>query len=178
MFASIRSQQVFLNRKILGQLIVWLRIRQLLVARKMDRRREENEDREAGRKMLQKSLAIAEWGPWSQNAWVWDLLQHIWVWARYLTSLFHSVLICKMGSNYIYIYIYKIYVILYITYICYMTCNIYYICSWTRTYIYMLLAQCLAHNKQFSIRWKQGTGGGGGWGWRWRWRRDHSSVSG
>ena len=36
MFASIRSQQVFLNRKILGQLIVWLRIRQLLVARKMD----------------------------------------------------------------------------------------------------------------------------------------------
>lgn len=60
MFASIRSQQVFLNRKILGQLIVWLRIRQLLVARKMDRRREETEDREAGRKMLQKSLAIAE----------------------------------------------------------------------------------------------------------------------
>lgn len=53
MFASIRSQQVFLSRKILGQLIVWLRIRQLLVARKMDRRREENEDREAGRKMLQ-----------------------------------------------------------------------------------------------------------------------------
>lgn len=53
MFAGIRSEQVFLNRKILGQLIVWIRIRQLVVAWKMDRRRDENEDREARRKTLQ-----------------------------------------------------------------------------------------------------------------------------
>lgn len=75
MFAGIRSEQVFLNR-IFGQLIVWIRIRQLVVAWKMDRRRDENEDREARRKTLQtrqcsRRATVAEGGPWSQNAWVW-----------------------------------------------------------------------------------------------------------